>query len=57
MSLPLAVLAEHALTFGAHRTIVTEAADTAGPLDQVTDGERRRRAAGLSRPRPRALMA
>jgi UDP-N-acetylmuramoyl-L-alanyl-D-glutamate--2,6-diaminopimelate ligase len=33
-------LAEHALTMGAHRTIVTEAADTAGPLDQVTDEER-----------------
>ncbi|HEX6322431.1 MAG TPA: Mur ligase family protein, partial [Vicinamibacterales bacterium] len=33
-------LAEHALTIGAHRTIVTEAADTAGPLDQVTDDER-----------------
>ena len=33
-------LAEHALTIGAHRTIVTEAADTAGPLDQVTPEER-----------------
>lgn len=33
-------LAEHALTIGAHRTIVTEAAGTAGPLDQVTDDER-----------------
>ncbi len=34
-------LAEHVQTLGAFRTIVTEAAGTAGPLDQVTDEERR----------------
>ena len=33
-------LADHAASLGAHRTIVTEAADTAGPLDQVTAHER-----------------
>ena len=33
-------LADHALTLGAHRVIVTEAADTVGPLDRVTPDER-----------------
>lgn len=33
-------LAEHVQALGAHRTIVTEAADTAGRLDRVTDDER-----------------
>ena len=33
-------LAEHALTLGAHRTIVTDAAETAGALDRVTSDER-----------------
>jgi UDP-N-acetylmuramoyl-L-alanyl-D-glutamate--2,6-diaminopimelate ligase len=33
-------LAEHALTLRAHRVIVTEASDTAGPLDQVRTDER-----------------
>lgn len=32
-------LAEHTLTLGAYRTIVTEAADTTGPLDRVTPEE------------------
>lgn len=33
-------LAEYVQGLGVHRTIVTEAADTAGPLDRVTDEER-----------------
>jgi UDP-N-acetylmuramoyl-L-alanyl-D-glutamate--2,6-diaminopimelate ligase len=33
-------LAEHAAALGAHRTIVTEAAETVGPLDRVTSDER-----------------
>lgn len=33
-------IAEHALTIGAHQTIVTEAADTAGALDRVAPEER-----------------
>jgi UDP-N-acetylmuramoyl-L-alanyl-D-glutamate--2,6-diaminopimelate ligase len=33
-------LAEHVQAIGAARTIITEAADTAGPLNQVTAGER-----------------
>ena len=32
-------LAEHSQAIGAHRTIVTEAVDTAGPLDRVLPGE------------------
>ena len=33
-------LAEHAMTIRAHRVIVTEAADTTGPVDRVTADER-----------------